>query len=477
MPAGGADVVRPRTPAQQHRLPHRDAVSGLHPGHRECARHLPGLADQHVHWSLRGALFLLEAQAGSAVFAGRRGTGFHRPTAAAQRIALTPDRPPAAPKLVHLWIPDYQSGKGGIQVFTNYFIRALEQLLPDSAISIFSKNDTSLPPLSARISPTRFRSAGWWPAALRTSVFSAQIVRRALAERPDLVISTHVNFTPVARWLRRLAGLRYVTVAHGVDVWGVRSGSLPQALRGAERVLAVSHFTRDRLLEDMKLDPQRVAVLPNTFDPEQFQPSPKPRYLLKRHGLRPDQPVILTVTRLASAERYKGYDQILQSLPAIRAAVPNVRYVLAGRGPDRPRVEAMIRELGVGEAVTLAGYIPDHELCDYYNLCDVFAMPSKGEGFGIVFLEALACGKPVLAGNKDGSVDALLNGELGVLIDPDSRAAIEEALIAMLQRRHPLAILNDPARLRRQVIEAYAFPQFVKILGGHLRESGLAPTF
>ena len=103
-------------------------------------------------------------------------------------------------------------------------------------------------------------------------------------------------------------------------------------------------------------------------------------------------------------------------------------------------------------------------------------MPSNGEGFGIVFLEAMACGKPVLAGNKDGSVDPVLNGQLGVLVDPDDVPAIARELELILTRRHPLAILQQPEELRRRVIAAYGYPRFVTLLAGQLRELGLAPA-
>src|SRR5262249_26054671 len=149
------------------------------------------------------------------------------------------------------------------------------------------------------------------------------------------------------------------------------------------------------------------------------------------------QPVILTVARLAEPERYKGYDRVLAALPAVRAAVPNVHYILVGRGPDSKRIRRLIHELKLEESVTMTGFVRDHELCDHYNLCDVFAMPSKGEGFGIVYLEALACGRPVLAGNKDASAEPLLNGELGVLVDPDNVEEIASALKQILQRTHP----------------------------------------
>ena len=107
-----------------------------------------------------------------------------------------------------------------------------------------------------------------------------------------------------------------------------------------------------------------------------------------------------------------------------------------------------------------AGFIPDEELCDYYNLCDVFAMPSKGEGFGIVYLEALACGKPTIGGNQDGAIDALCNGELGVLVDPDNIEQIAQAIVDILQGKHPLPILYQPDLLRQKVIEIYGFDKF-----------------
>jgi phosphatidyl-myo-inositol dimannoside synthase len=137
-----------------------------------------------------------------------------------------------------------------------------------------------------------------------------------------------------------------------------------------------------------------------------------------------------------------------------------VRYVLGGRGPDRPRIESLILELELQNNVTLAGYVAEHELREHYNLCDVFAMPSKGEGFGIVFLEALGCGKAVIAGNKDGSVDALLDGKIGALIDPDNVDEIAQVLIQILEKKHPLEILQQPEALRREVISAYGYEKF-----------------
>jgi glycosyltransferase involved in cell wall biosynthesis len=192
--------------------------------------------------------------------------------------------------------------------------------------------------------------------------------------------------------------------------------------------------------------------------------------LLKRLNLTLSRKIILTVARLVGAERYKGYDTMLSALASVRRSVPEVHYIIAGDGPDRRRVEGLVQELGLSDCVTLVGFVPDAELVDYYNLCDVFAMPSKGEGFGIVYLEAMACGKPVLAGNKDGSVDALRGGDFGVLVDPDSIEEISAALIQLLQKRHPHFLVNHPDLLRKSVIEVFGLDAFRSTLHSHLTE-------
>jgi glycosyltransferase involved in cell wall biosynthesis len=143
--------------------------------------------------------------------------------------------------------------------------------------------------------------------------------------------------------------------------------------------------------------------------------------------------------------------------------------MLVGKGSDRPRIEKLIAEVGVSEAVILAGFVPDDELAEHYNLCDIFAMPSLGEGFGIVYLEALACGKPVLAGNKDGSRDAVADGELGLLVDPENTAEIAAEIIRVLRRKHSHPILFNPEALRQRVIELFGFEAFTNTVTDLLR--------
>jgi glycosyltransferase involved in cell wall biosynthesis len=346
----------------------------------------------------------------------------------------------------------------------SFLWESLQRLHPQLKYKIFSKHDTSLPPETPVSSNTILNFSGAWPLALRTPVFASKIIGYGLWQRPSLVIATHLNFTVAAYWLKRFAGVPYWAVAHGVEAWNINQPDLQIALHHADRILAVSGYTRDRLLKEQNLDPAKISLLPNTFDASCFQIDPKPTYLLKRYGLSPKQPIILTVARLSSAEQYKGYDQVIQSLPAMIKQIPNVHYLLVGKGDDLPRVEALIQDLNLQSYVTLAGFIPDEELSDHYNLCDVFAMPSKGEGFGIVYLEALACGKPTLGGDRDGAIDALCHGELGALVDPDDVSGIAKTLIQILQGTYPHPIMYQPQVLRQKAIDVFGFERFQQTL-------------
>jgi glycosyltransferase involved in cell wall biosynthesis len=371
---------------------------------------------------------------------------------------------------IHLWIPNMFEFKGGIQVYSAFLLDALHDLNLNVDYDVFLKHDTQTTGDFSDRTNTNFHFSGSYPFALRTAVFASHLLASGLVQRPRLIVSTHINFTPVAYWLKRLTGIPYWAVAHGTDAWNLEQPAVQRALHHADLILPVGGYTRDRLIAEQDLDPTKLAILPNTFDLDRWQIAPKPQHLLARYQLTEQQPIVLTVARLESLERYKGYDQILKALPTIRAQIPDVHYMIVGKGNDRSRIEQTIVDLKLQDCVTLAGFVPDEELGDYYNLCDVFAMPSKGEGFGIVYLESLACGKPTLGGDRDGAIDALCHGELGLLVDPDNLEEIAQTLIQVLQGTHPHPLIYQPETLRRKTIEYFGFEQFQKTLGSYLNE-------
>jgi phosphatidyl-myo-inositol dimannoside synthase len=370
--------------------------------------------------------------------------------------------------LIHLWTPELFAAAGGIQTFAQAFHAALACQLPADAIGVQSKNDLPAA-IQAHGFQSRINAFGACAPPLRSARFAADCWLRAYRERPRLVIATHVNFGPLAQTVRVSLNIPYVLLAYGIDVWQLRSPARQRALINADLVLSISRYTRDYLIDNVGVEADRVQLLAPTFSSDRFTIRQKPFGLLEKYHLRADTPVILTVCRLAAGERYKGYDRIIEALPKILRSVPGARYLLAGAGADRPRIERLIRDLGLQDAVALAGFVPDNELADYYNLCDVFAMPSQAEGFGIVYLEALACGKPVLAGNRDGSRDALADGELGLLIDPDNPDEIADAIIGVLRREHRHPNIFRAEFLRRRVNELFGPDIFQKNLAQRLQ--------
>lgn len=271
--------------------------------------------------------------------------------------------------------------------------------------------------------------------------FALASLRQALVFRPDVILSGLIGFGGLVVPLKWITRSRLWSVTHGWEAWQPGPWTDNWGLRSSELVTAVSRFTRDKLLAWLDRPAERVRLLHNTIDLDRFEPGPPPPSLLRRYGVA-GKKVLLTIGRLAAIDAYKGQDRVIRLLAELERRCGDVHYIIAGDGDDRPRLEALVAQTGVERLVTFAGFVPDEDIEDLYKLADVFVMPSTGEGFGIVYLEAMACGCPVVAGNKDGSVDALAEGELGRLVDPDDPRELLEAIAATLSagRRHDTRI-------------------------------------
>jgi glycosyltransferase involved in cell wall biosynthesis len=169
-------------------------------------------------------------------------------------------------------------------------------------------------------------------------------------------------------------------------------------------------------------------------DLDRFVPQERDINLVERYGLQSSK-VVLSIGRLEHQERYKGFDEVIEVMPLLLKQFPALKYLIIGDGTDRLRLEAKARALGIESSVIFAGRIAESEKVAHYNLADAFVMPSRGEGFGIVFIEAAACGVPVIAGGTDASRETLLDGELGCLVDSTNPSALIEAIVAALESR------------------------------------------
>lgn len=284
-----------------------------------------------------------------------------------------------------------------------------------------------------------------------------------------LVIMSHVNLLVVGFVIKLLSPkTKLVLIAHGVEVWRILPARKRGMLSRCDLVLAVSKYTRDMMMQLYKLDPGKIVILNNCLDP--FLPvllvEGRNPELLHRYGIGINDIVFMTLSRLASSERYKGYDFVLYSIKALEAKYPSIKYLVVGKydPAEKERLDKITKHLGLERQIIFTGFIPDTELASHFNLADLYVMPSRKEGFGIAFIEALYYGKPVIAGNKDGSVDALANGKFGLLVNPDNQDEITAAIARVLE--NPSVFIPG----KREVMQQFSYERYKDNLK-HMLES------
>jgi len=278
-----------------------------------------------------------------------------------------------------------------------------------------------------------------------------------LARTTDILICGHLHHLALA-WLAKIFNprLKYYLVAHGIEVWRPYTWLEQRALLGAQRVFCVSEYTRRQLLRfHPALAPTRLVVVPNTLDP----------YLVPNRAAAIPAPSlvgprILTVSRLLSTDTYKGVDTMIEALPLVRRTLPLAQLRIVGTGDDLPRLKKIVQQLGLANAVHFTGAITDEALQMEYANCELFALPSRKEGFGLVFLEAMTYGKPCL-GARAGAVAEVINDSVGQLISYGDIPNLAAGVIDLI--RHP----RDPVAIRHHV-DTFAFPVFTQRLAAAL---------
>jgi asparagine synthase (glutamine-hydrolysing) len=250
----------------------------------------------------------------------------------------------------------------------------------------------------------------------------------------DLIVCGHINLVPLAYLIGRWLDRPVVLFIHGIDAWQpTRSALVNHLVRKIPWVVAVSELTAGRFRGWVRAPEQKVLVNPNGIHLDWYGPGPKDEALLDRYGLR-NRRVLMTLGRLVSVERYKGFDEVIDIMPRMLRYAPDLAYLIAGDGSDRGRLQAKVDAMGLASHVVFAGPVAEREKAAHYRLADVFVMASRGEGFGFVLLEALACGIPVIASKLDGGREAIREGELGSLIDPGNADELEQALVEALAK-------------------------------------------
>ncbi len=274
-------------------------------------------------------------------------------------------------------------------------------------------------------------------------------------------------------------GVPYLVAAHGFDYWlslapGAHSSVRYMTSRAA-RVVVCSAFIA-RVVRTAVPDRVPVSVLYPGAEIERFRPDLSVEEIRLRHGVE-DRPLVVCVSRLVAR---KGQDTLIRALPAIRRRVPDACLMLVGGGPYRERLERMARDAPPG-SVVFAGQVSEEELPLYYAAGDVFAMPCRTrlgglevEGWGTVFLEAAACGRPVVVGDSGGARESLVDGATGLLVDGRQTGSVAEAVAGLLADPERAAAMGKAGRAR--VERSFTWPRIAERLAGWFREAVETPA-
>lgn len=261
----------------------------------------------------------------------------------------------------------------------------------------------------------------------------------ARSEDYAAVFCGHLNLLSPAWLVSRRFQVPLFVALYGIDAWRAGNRRQQWLLEGVDRFVAISEYTKRRFLSWSGVAKAKVTVIPCCLEPGDFRPGPKPGLLLDRYRLR-DRTVLLTVGRMSPHERYKGHDRILEILPTIAVTVPDVAYLVVGEGGDRPRLEEKARELGVADRVVFTGFVSESEKADHYRIADAFVMAGWGEGFGIVFLEALACGVPVVVSRMDASQEIAQKVPAAFAADPTDGEDLVKSILGALEWEGPVGV-------------------------------------
>lgn len=250
-----------------------------------------------------------------------------------------------------------------------------------------------------------------------TAMFSAQTLHRH-----DFILFAHVGLARVQNGIPDALRRPYAVFLHGIEAWNALTPPEEMALRRATLLIANSHYTA-----------RRIADSHPWLGPIEVCPLALPAGMNGRAGrARTWSPRMLMVGRMAAAERYKGHDLVLNTWPAVVQAVPAARLVIAGTGDDLERLKGVAARTGIASSVDFTGFVTDSELQALYEHASVFVLPSRGEGFGLVYLEAMAHGIPCIGSTADAATEVIVDGETGRLVNPDVPGELATAMVHLL---------------------------------------------
>jgi phosphatidyl-myo-inositol dimannoside synthase len=356
-------------------------------------------------------------------------------------------------------------GPGGIQRAGRHMAFVLSEFAASKKMEyrLLSLNDTQ-ELRRMRVSDREYVYTG----SARGKAGFAISAMRAARRRAKLVLAAHPNLAPMVRSMNVLAPrMKSIICTHGIEVWEPLSGMRRRSLQHATIVLAPSRATADHVISVQGVAADKVRVLPWGLDPG-FETR---LFGIADARLPADFPqgrVILTVGRWLATERYKGMDTLIQALPRLLLRWPDIQLVMVGTGDDREWLANIARDSGVQRHVHFLSELTYGELSACYAAAELFALPSRGEGFGFVYLEAMARGKPVIGGAHGGAPEVIADGVTGYLVQHGDTVQLATSIDALLD--NPDRAKEMGARGRERVEKEFRFAVFAKAFKKILRE-------
>tara|TARA_B100000795_G_C22778664_1_gene431206 strand:- start:81 stop:1199 length:1119 start_codon:yes stop_codon:yes gene_type:complete len=309
---------------------------------------------------------------------------------------------------------------GGIENFNKTFLKALSQIenVKATSVSVYDSADKKNIIKGVEFQYFHGNKYQRYLRVLKYLIFSLR--------RIDILILAHIHLIPIALIIKILRpNLKIYLNAYGIEVWRIMPFFYRLFLKNI-RIFSISTYTTDTLIKfNPYIKKEQFFYLPPDTDMKVHQSLESP-YEVGKYNL-------LTVSRLTINDRYKGVDSMIKTLPLIINKIQNIKYFIIGEGNDRGRLEELVDKLGLREYVEFKGFVDQLEV--YYEYCDVFALPSKGEGFGIVYIEAMKYHKPCIACNVGGATDVVIADETGLTCDYDDQQSLASSILTFYENR------------------------------------------
>lgn len=319
-------------------------------------------------------------------------------------------------KILYL-VPDLLGPPGGIARYCRYVCRALHETGEEVDVVCLRDSRTGNVDTAAIPAHSYIACGGNRLSFIRTAFAVAS------NRKPDLIICGHPNFSPLARSVAASQRVPWCVFLYGTDAWEKLRGLRGASLRKADLFIAISAHTARISAEMNQLPPEKIRIVHNCLDPDVSFADADHRARAK---------ALLTVSRITKFEPLKGHELVLETLPRLLERHPDLVYDVVGDGSRRASLEQMAKARGVAHAVRFHGVVSDDELTRLYGTRSIFVMPSRVEGFGFVFAEAMAHGMPAIGGSTDASGEVIVDGVTGFVVDPDSTAELHDRIIRLI---------------------------------------------